>query len=131
MMKITFGFLMGTTIFFVSFFWAYPNYSDYRAAAETSEWLVQIQSIQDAIEEYVLEKGSVLELGSDFDREVFQFHSMNLDVFEITKHGEIILRGGGDGQVVILIPSLDRTRIIWRCIGGSRRAVPSRCKNDS
>jgi hypothetical protein len=106
-----------------------PQYSDYRARAKTSEWLARSQEIQSMIEENAVKQKSLLGAGRGIDVKTFQL--AGLDVFEIMDSSTIILRGGPEGQVIVLIPSLSETRVVWRCIGGPAKAVPAKCRNEA
>jgi hypothetical protein len=47
----------------------------------------------------------------------------------VQQDGIIILRNrNAVGQVVVLQPTLSGSSVTWRCIGGSARDVPARCK---
>jgi hypothetical protein len=117
--------LIGAFLILICAFLIIPEYSDYRARVETSGWMAEIQAIQSIIEQKALKQKSLIGVGNGIDKKTFQ--TTNPDVFEITESGMIILRGGRDGQVVVLIPSISEQHIAWRCIGGSARAVPGKC----
>jgi hypothetical protein len=43
---------------------------------------------------------------------------------EIAKSGTVFMWGGDDGQLAVLIPRLADGKVVWRCVGGSRKATP-------
>ncbi|NHZ81032.1 hypothetical protein F2P44_17385 [Massilia sp. CCM 8695] len=51
-----------------------------------------------------------------------------LTAFEISEAGVIIAKGGRDGQMIVLSPSLLDGKIQWRCIGAPDHDMPARCK---
>jgi Tfp pilus assembly major pilin PilA len=106
-----------------------PQYSDYTARAQTSAWLAQIREIQSVIEQNAVKQKSLLGAGRGIDTKTFQ--AVGIELFEITESSMVILRGGAEGQVIVLIPSLSEDRVVWRCIGGSAHAVPSVCRNEA
>jgi hypothetical protein len=121
------GFLTGIISLLLLLVWIYPLYSDYRAVAETQRWLVEVRPIQITIQENALEAKSLSSAGHGVDGEMLKI-PLDLDLLEITETGTIIMRGGRDEQVVILIPSLESEGVTWRCIGGSGRSVMRICE---
>ena len=106
-----------------------PQYSDYADATRTSEWLIQVKSIQATIEKNAIQQNSLMNADRDLDKEVFKNAKRKPDLFEITEAMTIILRGGGKGQIAILVPSLGAERVTWHCVGGGpRNAVPYICR---
>ena len=117
--------LIGSLLLIVVAALVVSQYSDYRARAETDGWLAQIKPIQVIIEKNAIQQKSLMNAGKNVNKETLQ----NLDVnfFEITETSILILRGGREGQIIILIPSLTAEQVTWRCIGGPAQAIPSRC----
>lgn len=103
-----------------------PLYSDYRARSETNSWLAQVKPVQAIIEESAMRNRTLHDAAIGIDSGTLSI--AGTDLFEITSTGTIILRGGSDGQVIILVPALQGGRLIWRCIGGSTTAVPAECQ---
>jgi Tfp pilus assembly major pilin PilA len=120
------GVLVGIVLFFSMFFLIYPQYSDYRARSEVVAWLALIQNVKDDIEGKAISNASFLGVNNWIDKDKFQMPG--IDLFEITETGVIILRGGRDGQVIVLIPFFSGKSVNWRCIGGSAQAVPIMCQ---
>lgn len=120
--------LAGAITAMAGFLFFYSHYSDYRARGETSDWLVQLQTVQDAIAREAIKKGSLVNIGLAVDAGAF--HNSSVTGFMILDGGSIVVRGGSEGQVVLLVPSLRGAAVTWRCIGGSVQAVPSRCQRD-
>jgi hypothetical protein len=119
------GAVAGIILFSAVFFLLYPQYSDYRAKAEVTAWLEMVKNVQDDIGKKIVSASPLGEVNDGFDKTKFQ--AVGVDLFEITETGVIIIRGGRDGQVIILIPSFSENDVEWRCIGGSAQAVPSKC----
>jgi hypothetical protein len=120
------GVVVGIVLFFFMFFLIYPQYSDYRARTEVVAWLALIQDVKDDIEEKAISNTSFLGINNWINKDKFQVPGIEL--FEITETGGIILRGGRDGQVIVLIPYFSGESVNWRCIGGSAQAVPTMCQ---
>jgi hypothetical protein len=123
------GVIAGIVLFFSMFFLIYPQYSDYRARSETVVWLNLIQDVKDDIEKKAISNGSFLGVNNEIDKDKFQ--APGVELFEITETGVIILRGGRDGQVIILAPYFSEKNISWHCIGGSAQAVPIICQKSN
>jgi hypothetical protein len=127
--------LLGAFLFLICAVFIATQYSDYRARSGTLYWLALVQEVRIEIEQKALKQKSLVGVGNEVDKKAFQarnlnaFKASNIEVFDITESGIIILRGGIDGQVVILIPSLSEQDVIWRCVGGSAKAMPDKCKS--
>jgi hypothetical protein len=50
---------VGTLVAIAAFLAVYPQYSAYRAAAETSEWVAHTRAMTEQIEEVILKRGNV------------------------------------------------------------------------
>ncbi len=101
-----------------------PNYSDYRARAETSLWLSQMEPVRLRIEDNAKRLKTMGGAGKQLDLPAALLPKVAL--LEIRDSGEIILQGGRDGQLVILTPSYAAGKVTWRCLGGTTRDVPCR-----
>lgn len=88
--------------------------------AETYGWMSQLEPLQNEIEKKLVNKLPVEELEENVKPKP--------DVFKITRDGIIILRGGREGQVLVLMPLFSNNEIKWICIGGSKNATPAKCK---
>lgn len=97
-----------------------PQYSDYRAAAETSGWLAQMDPIRLKIEENAKRLKTMAGAGKHID---LPASPPGVTFFEIRDSGEIIMHGGRDGQLVILTPSFAEGTVTWRCLGGPAKDV--------
>jgi hypothetical protein len=117
--------LLGAGFLVLLFLFVSSQYSDYRAAAESSSWLAKVKTIQGEIEKNAVSRGSLAGVGKDVDQKILR--QMNLDFFEITDSGAIILRGSRYGQLIALIPSVADGKVEWRCVGGPSGDVPKKC----
>jgi hypothetical protein len=106
----------------------YPQYSDYRARAQTSEWLFEVQEAQRAVAANAQRRNSLTGSGVGVHRPNFSGTAAP-DYFKVTDDGMIFLKGGSDGQLVVLLPSISGTHVSWACVGGSSKATPSRCRD--
>ncbi len=121
------GAAAATVVLLAAAFLIYPQYSDYRAAAETSQWLaVAEMSMKPYIAEKAKRAKTLAGSGVGLPKPVFAVS--NMPDLEITPDGMIFMRGGRDGQLVVLIPSLAEGKVTWRCVGGSRHDVTSECQ---
>jgi hypothetical protein len=101
-----------------------PQYSDYRAAAETSRWLAQMDPVRLAIEQNAMLLKTMAGAGKYIDVPASLLSPPpGATLLEIRDSGEIILHGGSDGQLVILTPSFAEGKVTWRCLGGSAKDV--------
>ena len=114
------GFLV-TGVLFPAVVFLVPQWENYRASVETSQWLAELRLIQDAIEVEAL-KGKSL-AGAGIAMKPPEFSARNVTYSEITEDGIILVRGGRQRQFIALIPALMNGKISWRCKGGSDGAV--------
>ncbi len=91
-----------------------PQYADYRAASQVSQWLLQVRPAQESVAENAKKDGGLTRAGVGV-REP-DFSPVKPDFFAVTESGTIIIRGGHEGQVVVLLPEF------------SSGAVPASCK---
>lgn len=126
-MRNFFGGALGAIVVLFAAAIIYPQYCDYRAAAETSLWLgVAETTIKPYIAETAMRNKTVRGSGVGVPKPVFPAN--NTPTLEITPDGMIIMQGGREGQLVVLIPSLAEGKVTWRCLGGSRHDVMSSCR---
>jgi hypothetical protein len=121
------GVIAGIILFLVAFLWFYPLYSDYGAAAQTGWWFLTAERVQVDIEQKAFGNPDFSKLDEELYKK--EFRALGVDFFKITETGMIILRGGRDGQVTVLIPSFSGESVSWRCVGGSARSVSGNCKH--
>jgi hypothetical protein len=113
--------IFGALLVLVAAFLIVPQYSDYRAASETSGWLIASMPTAQAITDNILRQKTTSGAGIGVPKPAFQFHPPAL--VEVTPNGTIFLKGGRDGQFVALIPEFSARNVLWRCIGGSSHAT--------
>ncbi|NHZ35220.1 pilin [Massilia rubra] len=103
-----------------------PQYSDYRARAETSKMLAQLGAVQRAIEADAVKRGTFVGTATKLA------HALpvpsNVTLFEVNDAGVIVAKGGRNGQMIILSPLFVDGKIQWRCIGAPDKDMPDRCK---
>ena len=108
------GFLGAVVGFFLISFGA-AQFSDYRAAAEVSGWLLALAPLQDTITANAIKQGKFSITPTDFKKpELIKNNSM---FFKISENGEIIVKGGTEGQMLILLPSFIDKKVAWECVG--------------
>ncbi|GAA6143193.1 hypothetical protein NBRC116584_30110 [Hydrogenophaga sp. 5NK40-0174] len=120
--------MLGAVVALVAAAMVYPQYSDYRARAQTDSWLFTVEEVQRKVETNAERKRSLVGAGTGVERPKF-LPSIAPEYFRVTNDGIIFVKGGRDGQLVVLMPSLSGSKITWACIGGSLRTMPSRCQN--
>jgi hypothetical protein len=102
----------------------YPQYSDYTAAAQSSYWFNMALSAGWQVEAEAVKRGTVRGVGITLAKDELP----HIRVLEIGPSGQLLMQGGSDGQIILLIPRLVDGRVSWRCIGGSRKAVSLACE---
>lgn len=122
------AFLFGFLGFFVAallYAVVSSQYSDYRAASQTSGWAVGSHDTRAVIAANALRDKSLALAGVGVPPPSFPgFRSeQKPDHSEVTENGIILMQGGADGQLIVLIPSLERGKVSWRCLGGSAKSV--------
>jgi hypothetical protein len=118
MVKITLSFLLGVLLTLTILFFVWPQYSDYRSRAETDSWLV---SLTESVKKEELIKSIV---DRDANAEIFADLKPKPDYIQITESSALVIKGGRDGQVVVLIPKGNGE---MSCVAGSTKASPKRC----
>jgi hypothetical protein len=120
------GFL-GALVALVSAMFLFAQYSDYRAAAETAGWLADIRrSPLPELIERIAKQGGVE--GSGVGIAAPQWTGVPPTLFEITDDGIVLMRGGRDGQLLVMIPEWRDGAATYRCLGGSAKATPRGCR---
>ncbi|WP_237466158.1 pilin [Vibrio stylophorae] len=99
---------------------AVPQYSDYMDRGETGVALNQLEPLKQLVETQLL-KGAALPQSLDKYSQLFSR-------FVLLPDGAIVVKIGRSGQVLVLIPKVEKDGVIWQCIGGSNKAVPPPCR---
>lgn len=105
----------------------YPLYGDYRAAAETSQWLMQLEATKRRIEAKFEADGSLAFVGEGVERPQFDGPSAP-SYINVTENGAILLKGGRVGQLVVIMPVVANGELAWTCVGGPTNATLG-CRN--
>lgn len=104
-----------------------PQYSDYFTTTETDRWLTDVAEVQSKIERRAVEINSLERAGADIP--LPKIVNGPVQYLEISQDGRIYIKGGSEGQLVVLIPALEGESVVWRCIGGSTRSVAIKCRD--
>jgi len=104
----------------------FAQYSDYRGRAETEGMLAELEPFKQSIEAAATKNKSFVGI----DKVVGKPTTLPayVDLLEVTDAGEIFIRGGRDGQLVILLPTFVAEKVVWRCIGSPAKDMPGACK---
>lgn len=113
--------VLGAVIGLLGSFVVVSQYSDYRAAAQTSGWIIEAEPAQRAVEANARRSGALAGAGVGVARP--RFTEEGPEHFEVSADGLILMQGGIAGQLVVLIPTLGPQGFQWRCVGGSRKDV--------
>ncbi|GBU09392.1 hypothetical protein AwWohl_05300 [Gammaproteobacteria bacterium] len=125
MKSFLYGF-SGSILAIVIYLYGSSQYSDYRSRVQTYSWINQLLPIQNLISEKIIAK----QLSNDFLKKIVFPASLSqnaITLFQVSSEGVITIKGGYDGQIIILYPVLSDDKVIWACIGGSTRSVPKAC----
>lgn len=118
--------MFGAVVVLTAALFIFPLYSDYRASAETSGWLYEIVPTAEAISDNILHLKTTSGAGVGIAKPTIKMGAPSR--IEVMANGTIFLKGGRDGQLVVLIPEFLAGKVLWRCIGGSSHATLS-CNN--
>jgi hypothetical protein len=102
-----------------------PQYSNYGMLARAYEVLRSIQPVQDRVSSQVLARQSVSGSGRGISYEPVPA----VRDWQVLADGVVFVRGARFGQVFVLVPSYSEGAVSWRCIGGSAKDVPRRCRD--
>jgi hypothetical protein len=119
--------IFGTVVVLVIVAVVYPQYSDYQAAAETSMWLYHLDETKKLIAANAERNQSLI--GSGVNVTHPKFSSKSPEYVEITQDGIILVQGGREGQLVVLMPNLKAGKVKWICRGGSKK-VTTGCRDE-
>ncbi|KFN42872.1 hypothetical protein [Arenimonas oryziterrae] len=125
MKALIIGLASGIFVFFALGI-AASQYSDYRAAAQSSGWMGDLQKTQKTIEGNIISRQTTNSSGQGVAAPDFGKNAPAH--FEIRNDGVIIAHGGSAGQILVLIPELQNGAVVWSCFGGSSKDVPMRCR---
>ena len=118
--KILLTSFIGTLLAIILVAFIYAQYSDYRAMAQTYNWLTILNSVKVDIENNLLTGNKINIIKPKFSPEPKDFL--------IRPDGIILMRGGRDGQLLVLIPEIKESKVQWTCYVGSSKAAPSECR---
>lgn len=118
--------VLGAAIGFIALTVCTAQYADYRAAAEVSGWLLALAPVQDAIAATATKQGGFAGVSKDVKKPAFP--EPNVSVFKVSDAGEITVKGGKDGQMLVLSPTLVNGKTVWDCVGSPNKAVPFSCR---
>jgi hypothetical protein len=126
MRAFLFGFL-GALVALVATTLVVAQYSDYRARAETAQWLSAVRTdVIPALSDKIARQGGVE--GSGVGIAAPKWTGVPPTLFEITDDGIVLMRGGRDGQLLVMIPEWRDGAVTFRCLGGSAKATPGGCR---
>ncbi len=108
----------------------YAQYSDYRATSQTQGWIMGVETTQKQIVANALRANDVSISGRGVAKPTFAGFSRKQqpDHVEVSDNGTIVMQGGIDGQAIVLIPGLERGKVVWRCVGGPTKAMMGACR---
>jgi hypothetical protein len=124
MKSLLLGFLGG----FIGVFMALvvvSQYADYRAESELSGWLSEVEPAQAAVAANGLRQGTLE--GAGIGTTLPPIHYRPPAYYRIDANGQIFMRGGDEGQFVVLVPTLANGAVTWQCVGGSKDSVSMWC----
>ncbi len=104
----------------------YPNYSDYRASAEVSGWLANLQQTQKAVEANFARNQSLASSGSGVPSP--SFATPTPAAVSVSDAGVILVQGGRANQLVVLVPTVSSGKVVWSCWSSHSRPTPA-CKH--
>jgi hypothetical protein len=123
--KLTHNFLWGviaTILGIVIFMLMRPIISSFIGNWQTSGWLEKVPSSLDAISIKAIKQASLENAGRGV---TLPYGAGNQDSvqMEVTDESIVLVRGGYEGQLIALIPTLAATTVSWRCLGGSAKVT--------
>lgn len=124
-MKCFFYGALGAVVLLTAAAVTFAQYSDYRSRAEFETWIMQLEPTRKTIELNILNLKGTHGSGVGIKKPLFTPN--NVVFSDVLESGIIIVKGGLDGQMLALVPSLSGTGVAWQCIGGSDKAVSSKC----
>jgi hypothetical protein len=101
-----------------------PQYSDYGARSRGEETLLSLMPVQERVAANIVSLGTVEGAGHGLG----QVQGTSLGELTVLEDGIIIALASEDGQIFVLVPTLSANGVAWRCLGGSRKDVPRKCR---
>ena len=90
------------------------------AAAQTSHWLAQVLPTVKLVSQNIERTRGVSGSGVGVLAPQFSADPPPPAMSLVTADGAILLQGGYKGQAVVLVPSFEKGKASWRCVGGSK-----------
>ncbi len=128
------GFFSAIALVFLWFIVVVPQYADYASQAQSVEILGLLGRTKDRVEEQIRKTGTLNGSGAGLkiqewgQSDHLLDHRDPINFRHVSSDGVIIIRGVREGQVMVLVPSLQSGVVTWECVGGSADAVPSACR---
>ncbi len=111
-----------------------PQYADYAPQAQSAEILRLLGATKERVEEQIRRTGTLSGSGTGLkiqewgQSDHLLDHRDPINFRHVSSDGVIIVKGVREGQVMVLVPSLQSGVVTWECVGGSADAVPSACR---
>jgi len=115
------GVLFSLGVFFVG----RTQYSDYVVMVQTDRWIGELQPLMSEVKAKAIKIHSLNGVASDIHKPE---PDKNTTIFDVLDSGTIVVKGGRDGQLLILVPSLVDDKFTWRCLVGGDNALSRKCK---
>ena len=123
MKKLILSFFSGALVALLIILIILPLYSDYRSRAETEFILEQIRPLQKQIEGQII-KNNVASL---VDVSIKNLDSSKNLYVQISNSGWIVIKSKRFGQIIVLIPSLSKNNVDWKCYVSPNQARVKMC----
>jgi hypothetical protein len=100
-------------------------YSDYRSKVIAESWLMQLEPLKSKIEPLIKTRSLMsVESRSKIRTE---FSPANGDLFEIFENGSVLVMGGVEGQLILLVPIAKENSLEWGCFSSPKKSSPKVC----
>ena len=105
-----------------------PQYSDYRERARVSGLLSGLSGLKNDVAEMSLSAGSLTGVGPLVSVGAYPHLAREADFTRVLENGEILVRTNGEGSFFMLQPVIEQDTVNWKCFGGPKRDMPSKCR---
>jgi hypothetical protein len=102
------------------------QYHDYAARVEVEQWLAWVDEMK--IKAHIeANKANDLPLNAVEVLDTKKFYALGGKWLEITEDGMIVMMGGKEDRLVVLVPYFAELEgaVVWRCIGGPAKHIPA------
>lgn len=100
---------------------------EYTGRGDTSAMILTLRPVLMTLQATALKQKSLSHLHYDFDQ--VDLKNAGIHDIHMSAAGEIVVKGGKEGQMLVISPTFEGDKVVWHCGGGPRRDMPNMCRD--